>query len=302
MGNTQQITVFTPTYNREKLLWRVFESLQKQTDNNFRWLIVDDGSCDATGKAVALMMEKSAFNIEYIYQENGGKHRAHNTAVRKCQTEYMLILDSDDYLTKDAISVLYSKIKLIQYENIAGIIGNRIAGPDGAVIGTPMPDIQYASGNELYQKYGLQGDTLLIYKTDILKKYLFPEIPHEKFVSENVVFDQIDRKYKLLAIKELLYVGEYQDKGYSNNICSAHLNSPVAYALSLKSSMETAVTLKKKISYMILYIIWSRKMDISLTFDKTSERLLKAFLYPVAYFFIKIKYPAFFFQHFENER
>ena len=114
MGNTQQITVFTPTYNREKLLWRVFESLQKQTDNNFRWLIVDDGSCDATGKAVALMMEKSAFNIEYIYQENGGKHRAHNTAVRKCQTEYMLILDSDDYLTKDAISVLYSKIKLIQ--------------------------------------------------------------------------------------------------------------------------------------------------------------------------------------------
>ena len=68
MGNTQQITVFTPTYNREKLLWRVFESLQKQTDNNFRWLIVDDGSCDATRKAVALMMEKSAFNIEYIYQ------------------------------------------------------------------------------------------------------------------------------------------------------------------------------------------------------------------------------------------
>ena len=43
---TEQITIFTPTYNRQKLLRRAFESLQNQTDTNFRWLIVDDGSQD----------------------------------------------------------------------------------------------------------------------------------------------------------------------------------------------------------------------------------------------------------------
>lgn len=44
------ITVFTPAYNRARLLPRVYESLCKQTFKDFEWLIVDDGSTDGTGK------------------------------------------------------------------------------------------------------------------------------------------------------------------------------------------------------------------------------------------------------------
>ena len=43
-----RITVFTPTYNREKSISRVYESLKKQTYKNFEWLIIDDGSIDNT--------------------------------------------------------------------------------------------------------------------------------------------------------------------------------------------------------------------------------------------------------------
>ena len=48
----ERITVFTPTYNREKTLTRVYKSLQKQTYSNFCWIIVDDGSVDDTRSLV----------------------------------------------------------------------------------------------------------------------------------------------------------------------------------------------------------------------------------------------------------
>ena len=299
--NSIKITIFTPTYNRQKLLRRTFESLQKQTDTNFKWLIIDDGSEDDTRKEVERMITESKFNIAYIFQQNGGKHRAHNTAVKNCDTEYMLILDSDDYLIDSAIANLNSKIRLIKNKkHIAGIIGNRINCSDGSIIGTAMPDIQYASGNELYQKYGLKGDTLRLYKTSILNNFLFPEIAGEKFIPENVVFDQIDKKYKLLVMKELLYVGEYQDVGYTNSIYQVHLKNPIGYALSLRSSAQSSVTLKMKIGYLILYLMWCKKAKLTPAFEGTYDIFLRLLFKPITFIFIKLKYPAFFFLHFEN--
>ncbi|RGK88840.1 glycosyltransferase [Prevotella disiens] len=46
------ITVFTPTYNRAKLLPRLHKSLQVQTNKDFEWVIVDDGSTDNTKEVI----------------------------------------------------------------------------------------------------------------------------------------------------------------------------------------------------------------------------------------------------------
>ncbi|WP_406631063.1 glycosyltransferase family A protein, partial [Ornithobacterium rhinotracheale] len=46
------ISILTPTYNRANLLARVFESLQRQTDKDFEWIIVDDGSTDNTEEII----------------------------------------------------------------------------------------------------------------------------------------------------------------------------------------------------------------------------------------------------------
>ena len=42
------ITIFTPTYNRKNLLLKLFKTLTEQTNKDFEWLIVDDGSTDGT--------------------------------------------------------------------------------------------------------------------------------------------------------------------------------------------------------------------------------------------------------------
>ena len=71
------ITILTPTYNRGKLLERLYKSLFNQRNFNFEWLIIDDGSTDDTQNIIK-NFESAKFNIIYKYKNNGGKHTALN--------------------------------------------------------------------------------------------------------------------------------------------------------------------------------------------------------------------------------
>lgn len=66
------LTIYTPTYNRKHLLPRLYESLKNQTNLDFRWLIIDDGSEDDTRSLVSDFINKGDIDIEYHYKENGG--------------------------------------------------------------------------------------------------------------------------------------------------------------------------------------------------------------------------------------
>ena len=70
-----KITVFTPTYNRAHLLDKLYTSLVIQTNRDFEWLIVDDGSIDDTKDVVQSFIKDDKIKIRYIFQENGGKQR-----------------------------------------------------------------------------------------------------------------------------------------------------------------------------------------------------------------------------------
>ena len=87
------ITIFTPTYNREKTLTKLFESLKSQTDKNFEWIVVDDESTDNSEKLInSFISENCEFNIYYEKQNHGGKHRAINRAVKIANMTGFLLL------------------------------------------------------------------------------------------------------------------------------------------------------------------------------------------------------------------
>ena len=75
------ITIFTPTYNRKDILNRAYESLKKQTNKNFIWLIIDDGSTDNTEEMIENWKQENKIKISYKKQQNMGKHIAHNNAI-----------------------------------------------------------------------------------------------------------------------------------------------------------------------------------------------------------------------------
>ncbi|MGN1053427.1 MAG: glycosyltransferase family A protein, partial [Candidatus Scatosoma sp.] len=96
------ITVFTPTYNRGYIIHKLYASLLNQTDKNFEWLVIDDGSTDDTERYFTrLLKQKNPFTVRYIKQENGGKHRAINRGVAAATGEIFFIVDSDDFLSAD---------------------------------------------------------------------------------------------------------------------------------------------------------------------------------------------------------
>lgn len=102
-----QITFITPTFNRANVLPKLAETVFKQTDNNWNWIIVDDGSTDSTK---SLVHSWNNSKIKYIYQANSGPSSARNTALRSAGTKWVAYIDSDNELYLNYTSRLLSYI------------------------------------------------------------------------------------------------------------------------------------------------------------------------------------------------
>ena len=116
------LTIFTPAYNRAYTLHKCYESLKKQTNKDFEWLIIDDGSTDNTRQLVQSWIEENIIPIKYHYQKNQGMHGAHNTAYELIDTELNVCIDSDDYMPDDAVEKILKFWDKNKSDNIAGIV------------------------------------------------------------------------------------------------------------------------------------------------------------------------------------
>lgn len=223
------ITVFTPTFNRESTLRRLYESLLCQTNKNFEWLIVDDGSSDGTEELIKTFINgNNDFNIAYYKQPNGGKHRAINFGVHKAKGELFFIVDSDDYLTEDAIESLYCWSNSINdKDKFAGVSGLR-GYNNSEVIGGNMKKEYIDATNIQRGKFQLDGDKAEAYFTDVLKRFPFPEIDGEKFLLEAVVWDTIALNgYKIRWFNKIIYITEYLEGGLTKSGDVKYANNPL---------------------------------------------------------------------------
>ena len=233
-----RITVFTPTFNRAHTLPRAYESLRKQKDKRFIWLIVDDGSTDDTKQLVnQWMKENDNFQIKYIYKENGGMHTAHNVAYENIETELNVCIDSDDCLAENAIDLILDFWDKSNHKNYAGIIGLD-SDFDGNIIGSDLGNITETTLSGFYANGG-KGDKKLVYRTDIINEYPpYPVFDGEKYVGLNYKYILIDQDYKLLVLNKVLCNVEYQSNGSSNSMWRQYLNNPRGFAFLRKFYMK----------------------------------------------------------------
>lgn len=247
------VTIFTPTYNRAKLLKRIYNSLKYQTNSNFEWLIVDDGSVDDTRTVVQEWIDESIIKIKYIYQENGGKHIAFNTGVKNASGELFFCVDSDDYLPEYCVKEIIDAFNSVKDDKIAGIIGLKTDNDENLLSKIFPVGVTQTTMYELVKKYKCYGEKSLVYKTDILKKYPYPEIENEKFIGECVVYDKIDRNYEMLLLNKILTICEYQPDGLTNRIFINMLKNPTGYKIYHSQRIDMACSLKERIGYIIRY-------------------------------------------------
>ncbi len=227
----QTLTVFTPTYNRQDMLGRVYDSLKEQTNKDFEWLIVDDGSTDSTEDVVKGFKKENIINIRYYKRENGGKMRAHNDGVRHTDSPLFVCLDSDDYFTKTAVDdILRAWENADDKESLAGIVAHKGRSETEVLYDQKFPDIERTTIFDLKLR-GFNGETTLIFRTDILKKYPFPEIEREKYVPEDYVYDLIGQEKELLVCPKILTVCEIVESGYTDSVEKLRWNNPTGWYL-----------------------------------------------------------------------
>ena len=103
------ISVIVPVYNVETFLLRCLESIASQTYHNLEIILVDDGSTDTSGD-ICDTFSKTESRSFVIHQTNLGVWYARNVGQKKSKGDFLMFVDSDDYLHVDAIRVLYEAL------------------------------------------------------------------------------------------------------------------------------------------------------------------------------------------------
>lgn len=99
------VSIVVPIYNTEEYLQRCIESIRGQTYTNLEIVLVDDGSTDNSGKICDNYAVKDE-RIHVIHQPNGGIIAAKKAALRECHGEYVMIVDSDDWIEDGYIKAM----------------------------------------------------------------------------------------------------------------------------------------------------------------------------------------------------
>ena len=248
-SNKYKFSILTPTYNRGNLLYRLYNSLNKQGFVNFEWIIVDDGSTDNTEKIVEDIKNRSTFDIVYVKKENGGKPSAHNEGVKVANSELTIICDDDDFFVPDALIKINDIWDKYKNNNIGGVIAHRGIS-ENTILGRYFPNVRYAGINEIF--HGEYYDTVQMYRTDLLKINLFPITTGEKFVPEVWLWNKLDRDYKLILMDDVVEICIYRSDGLTKTNSQNMWNNPIGYSYYFKQQYEESVGVNK-IKYYAAY-------------------------------------------------
>ena len=208
-------TVFTPTYDRARTLHRVRDSLERQTFRDFEWVVVDDGSTDDTPALLDRWTGEVAFPMTVDRQENAGKHIAIRRGVELARGTLFLIHDSDDACVPEALERFadhWGAIPEADRDRYAGVTA-ACRDRSGARVGAPLPSAMLdATPLELRYRHRIGGERWGFVRTELLRRFPFPERPVRTYVPESLVWDRIGRNHVTRFVDEPLRI-YYVDPG-----------------------------------------------------------------------------------------
>lgn len=206
-----KISIIVPVYNAENYLHRCIDSILAQTYTDFELLLINDGSKDNSGAICDEYVAKDS-RVRVFHKENSGVSATRNLGLKEAQGEYIIFLDSDDWLAQNTIEVLLNTQK--KYNANCVVYGfNQTSGN----IWAPQSDKIYEKIVELKKDFVYQLNTELLsssvnklYKKGLIVK-LFPE---NMAFGEDLLFslDYLEQCNCIVFIKDALYQHEVYNK------------------------------------------------------------------------------------------
>ena len=209
------ITVITPTFNSENNINRNIESLNKQK-KIFEQIIIDNKSND---KTIEIIKKTANYPFTIISEEDNGIYYAMNKGVSKAASDYLLFLNSDDWIPKQTF-------KIVEHER------------------NKNPNVDVFYGNTNYYK----NDKINFFqKSDISKILKTNSLSHQTmYFSKKFLKYKFDTKFKVAADYDLslkLFKNHYKfhsiNKTLSNNLMGG-------YSSNLLESFKDFFQIQKK--------------------------------------------------------
>lgn len=308
------VTIFTPTYNRKHTLPRTYESLCRQTCNDFNWLVIDDGSSDGTREWIESLGPKTItsgqkfdwmgrieegedenhfviqapnVHIEYVFKPNGGLYTGYNVAYQTIRTELCVCIDSDDFMPDDAVEKIKEKWEELNKEEkkmYCGMMGLDYDIRTNAPISGSFPqDLKQGFFSEIKRVH--RGDTKEVMRTDLMKA-VAPMIGFEGEKNFNPVYMlmQVCDKHPILVLDENLCNVEYQvgADSMSAGIWRQYWNSPNSFAklrlLEMSMAHSTWILRFKSCIHYISSCLIAKKYNV---FKDSPMKLATIFAFPL---------------------
>ncbi len=198
-----KFSIIVPVYNVEKYLDKCLNSIFSNSYSNYEVIIINDGTEDNSEDIINKYLKKYN-NIIYIKQKNKGLSSARNQGLKKAKGDYIIFIDSDDYIENDMLSKINQNLKdtpdILRYQ-LREIFDNKVV--DCKEIGFDNLNGIDAFNKIIRYKY-IEPAQLYVYKLSYLREnnFMFKEgIYHEDFALIPIVI------IKANTVKSISYIG-----------------------------------------------------------------------------------------------
>ena len=172
------LTFVICAYNEERNLHRLFENLVNQENQNFNIIFVNDGSTDNTLQIAKEYMIKNE-NCIVISKKNTGLSDSTNMGTQYVKTPYFMYLDADDFLDRDAVDIIITKIKLAEKKlDILKINVKSVSEEEVIVERNKSVELQEVKGTEAITALGFVDKlymlpTVYVFRTEYFRNNNF---------------------------------------------------------------------------------------------------------------------------------
>lgn len=252
------MSIIIPVYNVEKYLKECVNSILKQDFFDYEIILVDDGSKDSSGE-ICDEYAKNIDNITVIHKENGGLSDARNVGLKAAKGEYILFIDSDDYIGDGALSRMSQCINEFGVVDVVFLEAKKVF-PDGTCVslgdGFLADEINGKSKSEVMKH--------------IATRPKYPGSACTKMIKKSVIFDNDLLFEKGLLSEDIDWTIKLLTKANTFSYCNADY---YYYRQNRQGSITNTANLKNL--ECLLYIIkkWASK-----DFNKEYQKEINAFM------------------------
>ncbi len=196
-----KVSIIIPAYNAEQFIDKTLDSVFNQSYQDFEVIVVDDGSCDGTGKVISKYKDR----LTYILKENQGLSLARNTGIAVARGEYIAFLDHDDIWLPERL-----KVGLTLLEEDRGLYlcfsDAYIIDKKGRRRNNTLFEIYRPHRGMVFRE--LLKENFIPIITAVVRKDIFKEIglfnPQYKIVEDWDFFLRMSRRYPMTFINQPL--------------------------------------------------------------------------------------------------